>query len=87
MKNSRQGKKMFVRRILVAIALTLSIGAPAATVKAAAGHHCGWQTGYCAEPVVCVDKETGKEVKCDPYTGQKTEDADDGWQTGLAHTD
>jgi hypothetical protein len=87
MKNSGQGKKLFVRRILVAVALALSIGAPAATVKAAASHHCGWQTGCAAGPVVCLDKETGKEIGCEPYTGHKIEDADDGWQTGLPHTD
>ena len=87
MKTPRHGKRLFIRRVLVALALALSIGAPAATVRAAGGHNCGWQTGCSTTPVVCVDKETGKEVKCDPYTAAKGEDVDDGWQTIIAHTD
>jgi hypothetical protein len=95
MKTSGQGKRFILRRILVALALAISVAAPSTSLRAAAGHSCGWQTGCKADPVVCVDKESGKEVPCTP--AQEKGDSEDfcidpatgqvvhcGWQTGFA---
>jgi hypothetical protein len=66
MKTPRPDRKLFFRRILVALVLALSVAAPSTALRAAAGHSCGWQTGCREFPMVCVDKESGKEVPCPP---------------------
>ena len=92
MKNPRQGNKFVFRRVLAALAIALSFAASSATSSSqlAAGGSCEWQTGCGHFPVVCVDKESGKEVSCPPaadQTGQKGENVNEGWQTGLANGD
>jgi hypothetical protein len=95
----RQARKHLVRRIVVGLVMLLSLAAPAASVKAAGGGSCGWQTGCRELPVVCIDKETGKETPCPPATGEKGGSGNKdfcidpatgqvvscGWQTGFAN--
>ncbi len=67
MKTPRQAKKFVFRRILAAVVLALSFAASSSSsVRVAAGQSCGWQTGCRELPVVCVVKETGKEIPCSP---------------------
>jgi hypothetical protein len=97
MNTPRQGKKLLFRRVLVALAMALTVAAPAVVVQRAGGNSCGWQTGCRELPLVCVDKETGKEAPCPPPT-VKGEDNEDlcihpstgqvvncGWQTGFTN--
>jgi hypothetical protein len=92
MKMPRQGKKFLFRRVLVALALALTVAAPASVLRSAGGNSCGWQTGCRELPMVCLDKDTGKEVKCPPVVVQNVEEGEGenvngGWQTGLANVD
>jgi hypothetical protein len=87
MKNPRSGTKFVFRRILVALALALSVGSPATSLRAAADKSCESRTDCAPLPVKCFDKEGTTQVPCPENAETNSEKFDEGWQTGFAHAD